>query len=412
MTASFSYLCKKLGKLKYFFFMEIGLKNKLKVNKHLKYHVEKSGDKMTHPLFSVYPGLKDKIPYISLGEFPTPVGRLSGLEKETETQDIFVKREDKSSDIYGGNKIRKLEFILGLALAKRKKHTITFGFAGSNHTLAVALFADKLKMIPISMHLFQPNARYVRKNLLYQELVGTKFHHYRSFNTIRLGSIMTMMKYIVRTGKMPLFIPPGGSSTMGVMATSGAAFELKGQIDDGAIPMPDFIYLPLGSGGTTAGLLLGIKALGLGIKIRAVAVSPRGFSNFENIKKLFDDGAKEIKKLEPTFPDVELLEEDIEISHDYLGEGYAHFNENGMDAVRLLEKTDKIFLEGTYTGKAMACLIDDARAGRLDGKRTLFWNTHNSVDFSEKIKAVDYHRLPKAYHSYFEEDFQPLETGD
>ncbi len=367
---------------------------------------------MTHPLFSAYPKLEGKLPYIKLGNYPTKTERLSGLEGELGIKNIFIKRDDMCSDLYGGNKVRKLEFLLAEAKEKKARYTISVGYAGSNQTLASAVFAKKLGIKPISMHLPQRNARYVRKNLLYQKLLGAELHHYPNIPSIYIGLGVLSVKCLLKSGRLPFVIPPGASNPKGVIGVCGGIFELFTQIGQGLLPKPDLIYVPLGSCGTVAGLLLGIKALGLDIKIVAVAVAGRIYNNFDEIKRLFDGARKILVGLDPSFPDVKLDEKDVEINYDYLGDGYAKFTKEGMDAVRLVKKSDGIDLEGTYTGKAMACLIGDAKKGILSGKTTLFWNTYNSVDFKEKIRDIDYKTLPKIYHRYFEEDYQPLEIRD
>ncbi len=362
-----------------------------------------------NPIFVAYTALQGKIPHVSLGNYPTPVDRLKGLEKALKQKALFIKREDMSSDLYGGNKLRKLEFLLADAVAKNFKHTVTFGYAGSNHTLATAIFANKLGLRPISMHLPQPNARYVRKNLLYQKLLDVEMHQYGGIPTLFCAFVLNSIKHLVISGRTPYFIPAGGSNALGVIGTASALFELSDQIEEGVLPKPDLIYLPTGSAGTTAGIALGIKALGLDIKVRGVAVSPPKYSGFESVKKHFNDANGLLMKCDPSFPDVKITEDDVEIVDGYLGRGYARFTEVGMDAVRLIKISDKVQLEGTYTGKAMAAMIDHASRGEFDGKVVLFWNTYNSHDFSDKIERVDYRTLPKSYHPYFERDFQPLE---
>ena len=363
-------------------------------------------------LFSAYPALEDKLPYVRLGNHPSPIERLSGLERELSMTTVYMKNEGKVSDIYGGNKIRKLEFLLGAALKAKKEHTLTFGYAGSNHTLAVAIFSRKLGMRPISLHLDQPNARYVRRNLLYQKALGTDLFLFRNMNRITAGSYAIYLWRLLTSGKFPAVIPPGGSSPPGAIGTSGGIHELFYQIKNGELPTPDRIYLPIGSSGTTAGLALGIKALRLKTKLVAVAVTPQRYSGFENIKNIFDGAVILLSHHIPDFPPLTLEEGEIEIRREYLGDGYTRFTPEGMEAVKLLKKTDSLELEGTYTGKAMACLIDDARKGLIKGKTVLFWNTCNAVDFSQKIDGVDWRTLPKEYHHYYEEDFQPLEIRD
>jgi len=363
-----------------------------------------------NPLFQAFPTLEARLPHVTLGDFPTPVHRMKDLEDRLGIQKLYVKREDKSSLLYGGNKIRKLEFLLGKAVQDRATHTISFGYAGSNHTLATAVFARELGLSPISIHLPQHNARYVRKNLLYQDRLGALMYHFDGMNAIRMGVARIILARLLSTGRLPSIIPPGGSSVLGVVGVVGSIFELKRQIEGGEIPEPDLIYLPVGSCGTAAGVLLGIKAAGLQSRVIGIAVAPRKYSNTENITKLFDDAARLLRKLEPNFPKASLTENDFEITHDCIGDGYARFTENGMRCVEIFSETEKITLEGTYTGKAGAGLLADAERGRLDGKTTLFWNTHNSVDFTERISDADYRNLPSRYHRYFEEEYQPLET--
>jgi 1-aminocyclopropane-1-carboxylate deaminase/D-cysteine desulfhydrase-like pyridoxal-dependent ACC family enzyme len=118
------------------------------------------------PLFKQYPKLEEKLPYISLGEFPTPVQKLERLGMELGVGNLYTKRDDLSGRLYGGNKPRKLEFILGDVLRSGAKEVITFGGAGSNHALATAIYSRQAGLKSISMLMPQPNARYVRNNLL------------------------------------------------------------------------------------------------------------------------------------------------------------------------------------------------------------------------------------------------------
>src|SRR4030042_4466207 len=118
------------------------------------------------PLFKHHPLLKDKLPYISLGEFPTPVQKLNQVGKTLGLDQLYVKRDDLRSKLCGGSKVRKLEYLLGQALRTQVKTVLTFGNAGSNHALATAIYAKRLGLKCISMLLPQPNASFVRTNLL------------------------------------------------------------------------------------------------------------------------------------------------------------------------------------------------------------------------------------------------------
>ena len=107
-----------------------------------------------------------------------------------------------------------------------------------------------------------------------------------------------------------------------------------------------------------------------------------------------------------SFPLLEFSMEDIDIRHDFVGQGYAQFTKEGMDAISRIQLNEGLKLDGTYTGKAFAALIDDAKKGDLKDKVVLFWNTYNSRDFLDIITKIDYHKLPQCFHRYFEEELQ------
>jgi 1-aminocyclopropane-1-carboxylate deaminase/D-cysteine desulfhydrase-like pyridoxal-dependent ACC family enzyme len=364
---------------------------------------------MTNPLFSAFPGLSDKIPHCDFGTYPTPVERLAGLEKELRLANLFIKRDDKSSNVYGGNKVRKLEFILGDALKKKAAHTIAFGYAGSNFTLAAAVFAVRVGLKPISMHLPQLNAGYVGKNLLYQKLIGAEMHELPNTAAVAIETLAISARCFVTTGKFPYIIAAGGSSPLGVIGGMSGVFELKQQIDRGLVPVPDVIYVTIGSSGTAASLALGVKALGLPSRVVAVRVSDLQYASFDKAKELADGAARLLGRYEPAFRTLTLEMKDLTVVHDCIGPGYACFSRDGMSAVRLFKRTDGIDLDGTYTGKTAAAMLHDAHSGNLTGKTVLFWNSYNSVDIQEKTKGIDYRTLPKRYHRYFETPYQPLE---
>jgi hypothetical protein len=113
--------------------------------------------------------------------------------------------------------------------------------------------------------------------------------------------------------------------------------------------------------------------------------------------------------LDASFPRLEFSKADVDIRDNYFGKRYALFTKEGMEALFLMRECERIKLDGTYTGKTLAALIDDAKSGSLRDKTILFWNTLNSRDFSDAISSVDYHSLPRDFHRYFEEEVQPLD---
>ena len=122
--------------------------------------------------------------------------------------------------------------------------------------------------------------------------------------------------------------------------------------------------------------------------------------------KLFYKTNSLLHSLDRSFPRFVFSEKDQHIRHEFFGKGYAHFTKEGIGAIARMEKSEGIMLDGTYTGKALNALIDDAKKQYLRDKVVLFWNTYNSKDFSEVITTVDYRQLPRC-HRYFEEEVHP-----
>jgi D-cysteine desulfhydrase len=318
-----------------------------------------------------------------------------------------------SGKVYGGNKIRKLEFILGDALRTKAKEVLTFGSAGSNHAMATAIYARQLGLKCISMLVPQPNAHYVRRNLLMSYHCGAELHQYSNIRFITAlaapAVLSQFLRHGLKRGQLPRVIPMGGSSPLGAVGYVNAAFELKGQILRGEIPEPDYIYVASGSMGTAAGLMLGLKAINSKTRVVAVRVNSNSFVNAKGMVSLIKKMNSLLSSLDPSFPRLEFSEQDMDIRHGFFGKQYALFTKEGMEAVARMERYGGIKLEGTYTGKAFAALIDDGKKSSLRDKVLLFWNTYNSLDFSEAIVTIDYHQLPRCFHRYFEEEVQPLE---
>ena len=368
------------------------------------------------PLFEKYPLLCERLPYISLGEFPTPVQKLKRLGVELGVSQLYIKRDDLSGRLYGGNKPRKLEFILGGALRSGVREVVTFGGAGSNHALATAIYARQAGVKSISMLMPQPNARYVRRNLLLSRYYGAELHScgaqlesVRNMPLVYLATIYQLLRHRLNSGCFPQIIPPGGSSTLGVIGFVNAALELKEQIANGDMPEPEYIYVACGTMGTAAGLILGLRAANLNSRVVSVRVTSEKFVNTRGMVELIHKTNSLIHSLDNSFPIFELLTEDFDIIDDYFGKRYALFTKEGMDAVSLMRECESIKLDGTYTGKTLAALIDDAKSRKRPNKTILFWNTLNSRDFSDAISDIDYRSLPRKFHRYFEGKVQPLD---
>jgi len=370
----------------------------------------------TLPLFEQYHLLGERLPYISLGEFPTPVQKLERLGTELGISQLYIKRDDLSGKRYGGNKPRKLEFILGNAVRSGAREVMTFGGAGSNHALATAIYAQHLGLKSISMLMPQPNARYVRDNLLISHYYGAELHScgaelgsVRNMPLVCLATMYQLIRRRLKSGCFPHLIPPGGSSPLGSTGFVNAAFELRKQITNGEMPEPEYIYVACGTMGTAAGLLLGLRAARLDSRVVSVRVTSEKFVNTRGMIKLINRTNSLIHSLDVSFPIFEFSATDVDIRHDYFRKRYALFTKEAMEAVSLMKECEGIKLDGTYTGKTLAALIDDVKNGSLQGKSVLFWNTLNSRCLPESISSLDYRDLPRSFHRYFQKEVQPLD---
>ncbi len=366
---------------------------------------------LTRPLFEYYSEMQHALPHVFLGTLPTPVDRLEALEQTLGVSDtrLFVKRDDLSGPPYGGNKVRKLEFLLAHAAQQGYKEVLTFGGAGSNHALATGLYAREMGLKSVSMLVPQPNAHAVRANLLMSLCAGVEMHHSPSMPRVVFDALRELLRHKLRTGRFPYVILPGGTSSRGLIGFVNAAFELREQVENGRLPEPDVIYAASGTMGTVVGLLLGLKAAGLNTRVAAVRVTEAQFSSICKAARLFRGANRLLHRADAKFPMLPFPYDEFQFIHDFYGEAYGLYTPEAMEAIRLFGETTGLHLEGTYTGKTAAALIAEAKAGRLRDKTVLFWNTHNAYDFSTEIAALEYRDLPRPFHRYFEEDVQPLD---
>ena len=359
-------------------------------------------------LFRQYPGLAENLPFVEIMKSPTPVQLITPLNSKIGVDNLFVKRDDLTSVPYGGNKVRKLEFLLGKAIDDGLEEVLTYGGAGSNHALATAIYAKKVGLKSISLLSIQHNAHSVRRNLLMGHKVGAELHHFMEWRDARQAECDICDRHEDQTGKRPYVIPPGGSSPLGTIGFVNAGFELSEQIKAGILPQPDRIYVACGTMGTCMGLLLGFRAYGLKTSIYAVQVTDAGYCSLERSKNLFKNTNELLHEADSDFPILEFPEDLIVLRPEFYGPDYGMHTPEAVEAIKCASGPG-LKLEGTYTGKTFAALLEDARAGELKDKTVIFWNTYNSHDFSTEIESIDYHELPPGFHRYFEEDVQPLD---
>jgi len=352
------------------------------------------------PLFSAFPQLSQGIPYSSLGLFPTPVEELLALSKQLGRQGLYVKRDDLSGNPYGGNKVRKLEFILGDVMHKGIQTVVTSGAAGSNHALATAIYGQKLGLEVELMLFAQPPTEEVRSNLLADFHAGARLHHADSYEE-HLRMMDEFMRRAAERNEIKYVIPPGGSMPLGVLGYVNAAFELKMQIEQGIIPEPDEIFVAYGTMGTAVGLALGVSMAGLHSKIRAVRVVPDVVANEEKFQELFEATRHLLIASDPSLASRSFDREILSVEQSFYGQGYGVGTREASEAIELFDRFQEITLDQTYTGKTAAAFL--AAAGQTPrDKNLLFWVTKNSCPLPPESRSIDFHRLPEEFQRYFE----------
>ena len=327
------------------------------------------------PLFTRYPGTAG-LPHLDLVDGPTPVVRLEG-ELADDIGELWVKRDDVTAATYGGNKVRKLEFTLGRAVAEGRRAVITFGALGSNHVLATAIHGAAHGLEVHAVLTPQVRTSCLASNISADRAAGAVLHPVKRFEDAPRKAVEVRAELTGRDGIEPLVIPFGGTAPDAEAGFVNAALELAQQVEAGDLPEPEVVYVPLGSTGTAVGLALGFAAAGMRTRVAAVRVVPLEAVPPERVREVAEEAVELLAATDSSFPAIDPERLRLEVREGYLGDGYAVQTPGGLDAVARAARTG-IALETTYTGKALAALVDDARAGGLRNSVALFWNTYNS----------------------------------
>jgi D-cysteine desulfhydrase len=328
------------------------------------------------PLYTRYPALRTKLPSLTLGDFPTPLDEAAQLAATLSIGSLHIKRDDLSAQDYGGNKIRKLEFLLAHAQEQKCGHIITYGGFGSNHALATSINCRRLGLKCAAILTPEPVTENVRRTLAYHVLLGTDLALARGYPEI--SAITQQLK--ASLGAASCYeIPFGGSSWRGAVGFVDAAFELADQITAGDFLAPDVIYLACGTAGSIAGLSLGLRLAGISnCRIEAVQVTPDSMRPAQLAASLFTELNARLHELDNELPLLEDALRKINVRNDQLGDGYAMPTDAAREALKIAEESTGLPVSLTYTAKVIAGMIKDARNGALKNTNVLLWNTYNS----------------------------------
>jgi D-cysteine desulfhydrase family pyridoxal phosphate-dependent enzyme len=298
------------------------------------------------------------LPRVPLAVLPTPLQRAERLEAALGpgSPRIYVKRDDLTGLAFGGNKARKLEYLVADALAQGATTLISEGAAQSNHARMTAA-AAAMTGLRCELVLDARHGAEVAGNLLLDHLLGASVHVVpdKAARTARMAELSEELR---ERGERPYLIPTGGSVPLGAAAYAATVLELMGQLREIG-ESPRRVYFATGSLGTQAGLVVGARAFSAPFAVYGVAVEhPREVLVAKGVA-LANDTA-ELLGLDEEFGN-----DDIVVDDGFVGEAYGVPTAAGLEAIRLLARTEAILLDPVYSGKAMSALLAHVRAGEF-----------------------------------------------
>lgn len=327
---------------------------------------------MSDYLAAAFPVLGERLPKTPLADLPTPLEQ-HRINTPAGARRILVKRDDLTSSSYGGNKIRKLEYILRRAVDRGATRVATFGSVGSNHALATAILARDAGLECTCFLAHQTRTPKVPYALNMHRRLATEIVRYSS----GIDSLPLFRKYLQRRNTW--VIPLGGSSWLGAVGFVNAGLELAAQVAEADLPCPERIYIANGTMGSVAGLLLGLAAAELPTDVHAVRVVDSSLTNAAALDRLVRKTAYMLNRQDPSFDIGTVDRVRLRWRNEFFAGGYAKFDRATERAVHLAQDAAGLSLETTYTGKAMAALVHDLQLPDYAGQHYLFWNTYNSI---------------------------------
>jgi D-cysteine desulfhydrase family pyridoxal phosphate-dependent enzyme len=307
---------------------------------------------------SVYP----LIPRIRFATLPTPIEPMPRLSAQLRGPSFLVKRDDLTGLAFGGNKARKLEYVLAEAQATGAHTLITVGAAQSNHCRQTAALAARVGLDCILVLSGKPEEA-PSGNLLLDQLFGAEIMW--TSRSEREAALQKTFDIAWEEGRRPYLIPLGASNALGALAYEAAFQEFLEQ----SVPA-DTIVVASSSGGTQAGLELGARRAGWQGRILGISIDEPKDVLQRVVAGLASAAAERLGEKRKILP------EDINVNADYLGEGYGVMGALELEAIRLFARYEGLLLDPVYTGRAAAGLIDLTRKGLLrPGEIVLFWHT-------------------------------------
>ncbi len=329
-------------------------------------------------LFRAYPALEARLARQRFLAGPTPVFALDA--PGFAPGGLWVKDDARSCPLHGGNKPRKLEFIIGRALARGSRRLVTTGAIGTHHGLATTILGRSVGLATTLVLVPQPITPEVQASFDLDLAWGAEVLRASGV----AGAALQVMRALARSqlrGERPHLVWTGGSTALGNLGFVSAALELAEQIAAGELPEPAEISVALGSGGTTAGLVLGLRLAGLSTPVRGVLVSDITPPSARSLARSANATLSLMRAIDPTIPDRPVSPSDFVIDTSELGPGYGHATAHSEAALETATELG-LRLEGTYTAKCFASVLARAEGPAASRGPLLFWNTHNAIEIA------------------------------
>jgi D-cysteine desulfhydrase len=335
------------------------------------------------PLFRALPALRERVARQPFIDVPTPVEplRIPGCE----AADLYVKRDERSCSLYGGNKPRKLEFIIGRALERGSRRLVTTGGLGTHHGFATTLLGQSVGLETTLVLVPQPITPEVERSLALDAACGADIVRASGVPAAAVATLLVLAASQWR-GEKPHLVWTGGSSSVGNLGFVSAAFELAEQIEQGVLPEPAEILVPIGSGGTVTGLVVGLKLAGLDSCVRGVLVSDILPPSPRALARSARATLNLLRRLAPDIPALDLRASDFPVDTSELGPGYGVATPSGTAAQACAQELG-LELDATYSAKCFAALIARAQRETLPDGPVLFWSTY-AGPFRPDFEAV------------------------
>ena len=324
------------------------------------------------PLVAELPEIGRDVPFRALVHAPTKVEACTAIEPWLGRGGVFQKRDDQVSPLYGGNKVRRFEYLLADAEARGARHLITAGGLASTQVMATILFGRGAGFAVTAAFFDQPVTRFAREALLTDAAGG---------GTLVYGGgyVMTALRTIqaLRSVEKPYLILPGASNPLALLGYVDAMLELGEQVRRGEAPQPDVIVVPAGSGGTLAALAVGAAILRWDVLLVGVRITDLIACNRVTIGFLVGALRRFLGRRAAAAKRIRMDKVRVAIHHGAIGRGYGYATPAAIEAMPEVERLLGVPGEITYSGKGLVGLR--AVAAAHPGKTILYWHTLSSA---------------------------------